>query len=296
MSCKISIRACPKPNDFFDEMIPDGGLTAGEWLINLHRIRDIGTTLDGQDVEVEIRWIYAETDCDPDHVKATLRERKPELIESLEALTAHRQVQLEETLTFTYWFEESVIDGVQGNIEPHKINVGIRILNVQRLDDDGNVVSDARAESQQRAREQAHNARQLAKNRIRENADYARFLNDPYYRRIWKSYGIALGQDDRIGQLYDLRDAAIERIPKAQKTLGFSNEEWKRFGLLLNNTPVAGGRHSGKQPEPLRPLTVEEKTFLVKFAQKLLHGFGKYLESEEHAQQGKCNGDSQSVT
>lgn len=296
MNCKISIRACPKPNDFFDEMIPDGGLRAGEWLLKLQRIRDIATTLDGQDVEVEIRWIYAETDCDPDHVKATLRERKPELIESLEALAAHRQAQLEETLTFTYWFEESVIDGVQGNIEPHKLNIGIRILNVQRLDDDGNVVSDARAESQQRARELAHNARQLAKNRIKENADYARFLNDPYYRRIWKSYGIALRQDDRIGQLYDLRDAAIERIPNAQKTLGFSNEEWKRFGLLLNNTPVTGGRHSGKQPLPLRPLMVEEKAFLVKFAQKLLLNFGKYLESEEHAQHGKCNGNPQSIT
>jgi len=287
MSCKILIRACPKPNDFFDEMIPDKGLRAGGWSLSIHRIKDIGSTHDGREAEVEIRWLYAEIECAPDDIKNSLQIHKPELVEVFEALAAHRQMQLNETLGFSYWLEEYVHDGVQGNIEPYKIDIGIRVLNFRRLDENGKVLFDAQAESQRHAHEQINNARALAKENLLENSGHIRFLNEPFYRRVFKSYGNASRHDEYIGHLYDLRDAASKRIPDAQKTLGFTNDEWSRFGLLLNNTPVTGGRHGGNHPDPLRPLTAAEKVFLFGFAQKLLLGFGRYLESEEQAQRGE---------
>jgi hypothetical protein len=282
MSCKISIRACPKPNDFFDEMIADGELDTGDWILRLERISSIGTTTEGKETEVEIRWLFAEIDCEPEQLKETLAEKKPVLLETLHALKAYRQTELQELLDFTYWCEEYETENTRGNIHPYQINIGIELLNVQRKDSDGNIIFDACLEAQKHAQVQTRKAREAAKVRLTENVRYMKFLSDPYYRRAWESYGLALADDDRaIGQLYNLRDAVIVRIPKSLQTLGFTCGEWNRFGKLLNNTPLIGGRHSGTQAEPLRPPTAEERAFFLEFADKLLLGFGKFLEAEE---------------
>src|SRR5690606_11439319 len=118
---------------------------------------------------------------------------------------------------------------------------------------------------------------EIAKSEVKKIAKYVRFLGDPYFRRGWESYSLALAEHDHaIRHIYDLRDAAKKRLGNAQKLLGISDDEWSRFGKVLNNQPVKGGRHNGMQPEPMRPLTEEERTFLLRFAEKLLYAFGNF--------------------
>lgn len=289
MSCCISIRACPKPNNFFDEIIPEEGLRFEDWLFTLHRIPSIGITQDGREVDVEIRWVHAEIDCEPEHLRSTLNKKRLELTQYLRALAGFRQARLRGDVTFTMWFEEYVNHGVRGNIESHKVNIGVGIQNVRQLDKNGSVIFDAQAVAREQAREQARKNRETAENEVKEISKYARFIGDPYYRRAWESYSLALAEHDHaISHLYDIRDAAKKRIGNAQKFLKVSGDEWDRFGKILNDQPVKGGRHNGKQPEPMRPLTEEERTFLLRFAEKILLAFGDFLESEER-ESGKAS-------
>ncbi|HHK4224520.1 TPA: hypothetical protein ACQTXI_003010 [Pseudomonas aeruginosa] len=286
MSCCISIRACPKPNDFFDEIIPEEGLRVGDWLLTIHRIPAI-TTKDGQEVEVDIRWVYAETNCAPEHLKSTLHRKRLELRQIFRALSGVRQRHIEGDLDFTMWFDEYINEGVRGNIVPHSINIGIRILNVRHIDKDGNVISDARAEAFERSREKAQKELAAAKIELK-NTKYIRFLGDPFFCRAFESYSLALAEDDHaIGHLYDIREAAEAGLGNAKKLLEFSENEWSRFGKTLNDRPVKGGRHNGKKPGPMRTLTEDECTFLFSFAKKLLDAYGKYLESKEKDKQGQ---------
>ena len=284
MSCCISIRACPKPNDFFDEIIPEEGLKIGDWLLTLHRIPSI-TTKDGQEVEVDIRWLYAETDCEPERLESTLHSKRPELCQILRALSGHRQRYIEGDLDFTMWFDDYVNEGVRGNIVPLSIDIGIRILNVRQIDKDGNVISDALADEYKRSREMAQKKLAAAKSELRDTR-YIRFLGDPFFCRAFESYSLALTEDDHaIGHLYDIREAAQAGIGNAKKLLGLSEDEWNRFGRTLNDQPVQGGRHNGKKPGPMKTLAEGERTFLFSFAKKLLDAFGKYLESKEKEKQ-----------
>lgn len=282
MSCCISIRGCPNPNDFFDEVIPEEGLRFEDWLFTLRRIPTIGITQDRREVVGDIRWIYAEIDCKQEDLRSTINKKKPELFQYLRALGGFRQTRLMGDVTFTMWFEEYVNEGVRGNIEPYQFNIGVGILNVRQMDKDGNVIFDVRAVAQEQAREQARRNLEAAKKEVKEISKYARFISDPYYRRAWESYSLALADHDHaISHVYDIRDAAKKRLGKAQKILQISDDEWSRFGEILNNQPVKGGRHNGNQPEPIRPLTELERTFLLRFAEKILHAFGDFLELEE---------------
>lgn len=290
MSCCISIRAYPEPNDFFDEIIPEEGLRFEDWLFTLHRVRSIGTTQDGREVDVETRWVYAEINCELEYLKFTLNSKRPELYQYLQALAGFRKTRLRDGVKFTMWFEEYVNHGVRGNIEPIKVNIGVGIRNVQQLDKDRNVIFDARTVAQEQVHEQARRSRETAKNEVKEISKYAKFIRDRYYRRAWESYSLALAEHDHaIGYVYDIRDAAKERLGNVKQLLNIGADDWSRFGKLLNDQSVKGGRHNGKHPEPMRSLTKEERTFILKFAEKILRAFGEFLESEEKGKQVKPN-------
>lgn len=289
MSCCIRIRACSKPADFFDEIIPEEGLQLNGWRFTRHQIPDIMTTAEGLDVEVVGRWLYAETDCEPEQWRTTLRDKRPALTQSLQVLAAVRQARLNEALSFTMWYEEYEHNGACGNIEPYRINVSVGIQNFKTIASDGTVLFDARIAQEEHARQQALEARKAAKAEVQKIAKYIMFLEHPFFRRAWESYRLALGDDDHaMSHMYDLRDAANKGVGGAQKKLGVSINDWSRFGLILNNQAIQGGRHNGLHTDPIRPLTEEERSFLLTFGEELLFAFGDFLELEEKAKLEKA--------
>lgn len=283
MSCYISVRVCPKPNIFFDEIIPEDGLKINDWLFTLHRITSTAMNQDGEEVDVETRWIYAETYCEREKLKSTINDKRPELLQYFKSFEGFRKTALKGNVTFTFWFEEYVDEGVRGNIEPSKINVGVGILNLRELDEDGNVTFDARNFAREKALEKSRKDRERAKHKVKENSKYLKFLGDPYFRRAWECYSLAHSERDfNIGCIYDIRDAAKERFGNnARSLLGISNSDWRRMGKILNDQPVRGGRHNGLKTDPIRNATAEERTFLLTLAEKILKAFGNILESEE---------------
>lgn len=282
MTCAISIRACPVPNDFFDELIPEEGLAAQGWRLSIQRIETPTNSEENPDACVSIRWLYAEFDCDFETIKDTLKVQLPELKQLLRILAGMRQTYFMESVRFSMYFEDYVNNGVRGNIHPIHIPIGITIQNFQSKDEAGNILFDAKVFEA----EQAENRRLAAKNDLKIQASRnLKFMSDPHFRRAWESYSLAMGSDEHaIGHLFDVREAASERFDNARKVLGFSNSQWSDFGLLFNNNSVYGGRHNGKNPIPLRPMTDHEKSEALKFTHKLLDAFADQLESEASKQ------------
>jgi hypothetical protein len=282
MTCFISIRACPVPNDFFDELIPEEGLEAQGWRIFVQRISTPTNSIEKPDTFVSVRWLYAEFDCESQQVKEVLKVQLPELKQILRILAGMRQTYFMESVRFSMYFEEYVHNGVRGNIHPIHIPVGLTIQNFQTKDEAGNTLFDAKIFEA----EQAEKRRLAAKNDLKIQASRnLKFLSDPHFRRAWESYSLAMGSDEHaIGHLYDVRESASEKFADARKVLGFSKNQWRDFGLLFNDNPVYGGRHNGKHPHPLRPMSDREKSEALKFTHRLLEAFASQLESEEPKQ------------
>lgn len=283
MSCYISIRACPKPNDFFDELILTEGLQIGDWRFTLHRIPCIAETRDGEQIQVDVRWIYAETDCEKENVDSTLYNKRPALKQAFKILEGMRLTQIEENLVFSMFFEEYVYDGTRTNIEPFQIDASVGILNYQIKDGNNNVIFDAQTNALEKDREQRKKIREDAKNKIIQIQKYTPLLDDPYFRRAWESYSEAKSDPiNAMNRLYDIRDAVKKRLGKNTQTLlKINKKNWDRFGETFNNQPIICGRHNGNSPETIRTLTEEEKNFLFSFAEGMLNSFGDYLKLEK---------------
>lgn len=282
MNSFIRIRASAKPADFFDEVIPEDGCELNGWRFKRHQIPDVMQTPEGPDVEVVSRWLYAETECEPGEWQATLNAKRPALNQALRVFAAIRQARISESLKFTMWFEDKVHDGVTGSIKPFQIGIGIGIQNVRKIDANGNVIFDARKAQDAHDREQSLKARTAGKTEVQRLAKYVKFLSNPAFCRAWESYQLARGDyAHAMSHMYDLREAAIKAVGDARKKLGFSQNEWKRFGLILNDQAVEGGRHNGLNTDPMRPLTAKERNFLLEFGERLILALGDYLEAEE---------------
>lgn len=293
MSCIIRIRASAKPADFFDEVVPEEGLELNGWRFTRHQIPDISTSTEGLDVEVVSRWLYAETDCEPEQWASTLRAKRPALAQGLQVLAAVRQARLNEPLSFPMWFEDYEHNGCTGSIEPLRLDISVGILNVQKIDADGNVIFDARIAQEKYDREQVRKARTAAKAEIQEISKYVRFFGNPFFRRAWESYQLALGDDHHaMSHMYDVREATKKGIGGSDKKLGISVNDWSRFGLILNNQAVQGGRHNGQHTDPIRPLTPEERSFLLKLGERMLFAFGDFLAAAEKGEQEDVKQDS----
>lgn len=277
MTCFISIRACPNPNDFFDEFLSDEGQTFQGWRLSIRKISSPTMSDKTPDTFVDVRWLHAEFDCEPEQVKETLQAQLPELQQFIRVLAGVRSNHFNQGLRFSMYFEEYIHDGVLHMIHPFKVDAGIGVLNVQFLDGNGTVLSDAKAFEAR----QAEARRQAAKRELRVlAANIIPLLDDPQFRRAWESYSLAQGSDNyAIGHLYDIREAAEKRFGNAQKVLKLCENEWGRFGKLFNGAPVMGGRHNGVHSAPLRSLTPNEKTQAMIFAKKMLDAFAKELES-----------------
>lgn len=239
MTCVISIRACPVPNDFFDELIPEEGLEAQGWRLSIQRISTPTNSKAHPDNFVSVRWLCAEFDCDFETIKDTLKTQRPKLEQVLRFLTGMRKTYFIESVRYSMYFEDYVNDGVRGNIHPIHIPIGVTIQNVQSKDEAGNVLFDAKVFEAEQAEKRRLAAKSDLKTQVSRNI---KFISDPHFRRAWESYSLALGSDEHaIGHLFDVREAASERFDDARKVLGFSNIQWRDFGLLFNNSPVYGG-------------------------------------------------------
>ena len=289
VTCIIRIRACPNPNSFFDDLIPEGGLELEDWKLRIQQIPMPGTADDGSEVWYEVRWLYAEMDCDPNEIKTTLNKKKPELLQHLRALSGMRRSRIKGSVSFTMCFDEYVKDGVQGNIEPYFLDVGINIINYRAIDSNGKVIFDAEEDEKERTLERERLNLQTKSKEIKDFAKHARFISDPYYRKAWESYNLAHDEHDHaIGHLYEVREAAKARV-KQVRLLNLIDNEWSRFGQILNDNPVQGGRHNGNKPDLTRALTRPERQFLMNFSEKVLLALGDFLEKEEtkRAQEAK---------
>ncbi|WP_116826791.1 hypothetical protein [Pseudomonas syringae] len=292
MNSFIRIRASSKPADFFDEVIPDEGYELNGWRFTRHQIPDFIPTPEGPDVEVISRWLYAETESEPGEWEATLHDKRNALDQALNVFAAIRQARISEALEFTMWFEDYVHDGRTGSIQPFRIDVCVGIQNFQTIDANGNVIFDARIAQEKHDREEMLKARRAAKAEVQSLAKYVKFLGNPAFRRAWESYRLARGRDPHaMSHMYDVREVANKAVGGAQKKLGLSCNEWSRFGLILNNQAVEGGRHNGRHTDPMRPLTTEERSFLLNFGERLLFAFGDYLLAEEQAAQKPAEND-----
>lgn len=278
MVCVISIRACPDPNDFYDELIPEGGVDVQGWRLHIQRILTPTTLADQSESMVDVRWLYAEFNCETERIKETLELQRPRLDQILRILAGIRKEYFAGGVRFSMYFEEYVNNGVRGNICPAHIPLDIDVQNVKVTDSAGNTLFDAKAIEEGKAKRD----RLAVKGELRSGASrHLKLMCDPYFRRAWESYSFALGSDEHsLGHLFAIREAASERFPDARKILGISKDEWSKFGLLFNNNPILGGRHNGKNPGALRPITGREKADSLKFAKKLLDAFAQQLELE----------------
>lgn len=280
MSDYVRIRACPNPNNFFDEIIPDDGINVADWRFIIRRIpMPVGDQSEGHTF-VDSAWLYAESDYDEAQLARFPQDKRPLFMQIVQALAGIRRMHLSGGVEFTMFFEEFVKDGVSRNIEPFKIDIGISILSVRATDNTGAFFFDTQAEAAERAR----HALQDAKNELQVTANaVAKHLDDDFFRRAWESFSLALGKDEHaINHLFDIRDAAVEKFgggEAARKALGIHNKEWSDFGRIFNDGAVIGGRHNGKHPAPLNPMTHDQRTQATRFAKNLLLSYGRYLDN-----------------
>ncbi len=281
MTSYVQLRACPNPNSFFDEIIPDNGINIGDWRLTIRRISTpVGTQSEGHTF-VDTTWLYAECDYDEAQLARFRQDKLPSFMQIVQALAGLRRMHLSGGVEFSMFFEEFVKDGVTRNIEPHKIDVGVSILQVRVTDATGAVGFDAKAA----AGEQARRALQDAKNELRVTAKaFAKHLGDDFFRRAWESFNLAFGNDQHaINHLFDVRDAILGRFRKedvARKALRIYRNEWSDFGRIFNDGAVIGGRHNGKHPAPLKPMTHDQRAQAIRFAKNLLLAYGRYLDNQ----------------
>ncbi|WP_116611317.1 MULTISPECIES: hypothetical protein [Paraburkholderia] len=286
MNSYVQIRACPNPNNFFDELIPESGLEVHGWRLFIRRIPMPIPDMDGRIASVDTtwNWLYAESDYEEAQLMRFTQDKLPTFRQLIRALAGVRHTHLSGGMEFSMYFEEFVKDGVCRNIAPYHVNVGVGVLNVRVKDADGNVVFDAKeAEA-----EQARQALQDAKDELRiTSTSFVKHLGDDYFRRAWESFSLAFGADEHaINHLYDVRDAVTEKFGKeelARQALNLTKAEWSNFGKIFNDGAVEGGRHNGKHPAPLRPMTKEQRTQVISFARAMLFAYGRYLENQEAA-------------
>lgn len=284
MTSYVQVRACPNPNNFFDEIIPDDGITIDDWRLTIRTIpMPVFNTSQGHTL-VDTAWLYAESDCDDAQLARFRQDKLPSLMQIVQALAGLRRMHLSGEIKFSMLFEEFVKDGVTRNIEPYKIDIGVNIRRVQVTDATGAVVFDAEVEAAERARR----ALQDAKSELRVTAEgVAKHLGDDFFRRAWESFNLAFGKDDHaINHLFDVRDAALGKFEKeevARAALGIHKKEWSDFGRIFNDGAVIGGRHNGKHPASLKPMTYDQRAQAIRFAKNLLLAYGRYLDNQTAA-------------
>ncbi|PAJ86377.1 hypothetical protein DF159_21230 [Burkholderia ubonensis] len=286
MTSFVRVRACPNPNNFFDEIVPENGLTVCDWRLTIRRIAVPGIDPSGAHTVVDTAWLYAESDYDEAQLARFRHDKLATFMQIVQALAGLRRMHLTGGVQFSMFFEEFVKDGVSRNIEPHQVNIGVGILRVRATDATGTVVFDARAMEV----EQARRALQDAKNELRmTGASVVKHLGDDFFRRAWESFNLAFGADEHaINHLYDVRDAVTAKFGKddqARKALGIHKSEWSEFGKIFNDGAVKGGRHNGKHPAPLRPMSREQRDQIIRFAKELLRAYGRYLDNQAIAPQ-----------
>lgn len=277
----VRLRRCPNPNNFFDEIIPNSGLNIGDWHLKIHKIPTPVFTHDEKNILVDVAWLYAESNYDETQLTRFKQDKLPSFTQIIRALGGIRRMHLSGGVEFSMSFDEFVKNGVSRNIEPYRINVGVDILRVQITDINGTIIFDDEAEAAERARR----ALQDAQNELLATAKVVtKHLGDDFFRRAWESFNLAFGKDEHaINHLYDVRDAVFGKFGKeevARDALGIHKKEWSEFGRIFNVRAVIGGRHNGKHPAPLKPMTHDERTQAIRFAKNLLQAYGRYLDNQ----------------
>lgn len=277
----IQLRGCPNPNNFFDEIIPDSGLSVGDWRLTIRKIPTFVGDPGEKHPFVDIAWLYAESDYEETQLAYFRRDKLPSFMQIIQALAGIRRMHLSGAVEFSMFFEDFVKGGVSQNIEPYQLNVGVDILRVRTTDATGVVIFDTEAEAAERARR----ALQDAKNELLVTAKTViKHLGDDFFRRAWESFNLAFGEDEHaINHLFDVRDAVLGKFGKeelARNSLGIHKKEWSDFGKIFNDGAVIGGRHNGKHPAPLKPMTYDQRAQSIRFAKNLLLAYGRHLDNQ----------------
>lgn len=277
----VQIRACPNPNNFFDEVIPKDGINIGDWRLSIRTISMPILNSSEGDTLVDTAWLYAESDYEEAQLARFRQDKLLSFMQIVQALAGVRRMHLSGEIKFSMFFEEFVKDGITRNIEPYTFDVGTNIHRVRVTDVTGTVVFDSATEEA----ELAQRALQEAKNELRVTAEaVTKHLVDDFFRRAWESFNLAFGKDDHaINHLYDVRDAVVSKFKNgnlARNALGIYEKDWKDFGMIFNDGAVIGGRHNGKHSAPLIPMTHEQRARATRFAKNMLFAYGRYLDNQ----------------
>src|SRR5476649_974683 len=86
MTSYVQVRACPNPNNFFDEIIPDDGIEIGEWRFIIRRLSMFADNLpEGKDF-VDIAWLYAESDCEEAQLARFRQDKLPSFMQIVQCM------------------------------------------------------------------------------------------------------------------------------------------------------------------------------------------------------------------
>ncbi|WP_310638556.1 hypothetical protein [Delftia acidovorans] len=284
MSTYVQIRACPNPNNFFDEIIPDNVLDVRDWRLSIRKLPMPVFDSAGKHSLVDVAWLYAEIDYDESQLEHFRHEKLLSFQQIVQALAGIRRMHLSGEIDFSMFFMEFVKDGRTQNIEPYRLDISVDIQQLRVRDGTGAVLFDAQAE----AAAQARRALQNAKDELQVTAKtVVKHLGDDFFRRAWECFNLAVGKDEHaISHLFGVRDAVLGKFSReevARKALGITKKDWNEFGKAFNDDAVIGGRHNGMHPAPLKPMTHEVRTQSVRFAKNLLLAFDRYLDNQTDA-------------
>ena len=145
-------------------------------------------------------------------------------------------------------------------------------LDSQKIDADGNIIKDTRAERIER--------RLGLSERVAKHAPH-----DVTLHGMLQSHRRAVSDpDNELISLYEIRDALQKRFAgekSARQATGGSLNNWKRLGYLANTAPVRQGRHRGQHSgDELRDATEEELSQARAIALNMIEGYLNYLEGQ----------------
>lgn len=220
-------------------------------------------TIDSGKVEAR----FKASDYDPEHKDRDVLHKKIDGLFQRRQLLIHKPYNLSKSTMYKLYPDgrRDATAFVEGAIARGSAG----IIDIIISDSDGNII---------------HNTRQ---ERIDKENEFVELLskhdNDILLDAMLKSYDAAVNDpENEFVHLYEIRDA-LDKYSGNLKTTNFfkiSEDDWKRFSKLTNNTPTNQSRHRGTHALHLRNATPEELSEVRKISKRFIKAYVDYLEEQ----------------
>lgn len=261
------------PPNFFDEIIVEEGGRVDGWKLYVQKMEIPVGEKDGSFQLNDAARLIAEIELDEKNVFNFDKMMLPNLVQILDSLAGLRNAIIPGRVHYTMWQQDFVKEGVSRRMHPIRIEIGVKVR-VHKS-----------SEALQVERKAKESSRKMVLDNLKKELSdiskkYFSAFSNEYFRRAWENFGLAFtGEKDDFSHLYSVRDSIQEGLKRTnvRAELSVSKDDWRRFGEIYNNYSIEGGRHLGRHPEPTKPMSDEQKKFVVDFAKKLLFSYGDYL-------------------